>query len=202
MTSETTTPPGLLTAILGSYRDLRGGMVRFLDRRPRDAQLLVLAMLAAFVGVVAGLPAAIEQAQVVDAGEGSALCAVMSVRLFAGIFMTPLLLFFVAALGRLVAGLAKGKGSFWSARAASIWAVMVALPLLCLNGLLSGLKIYAPGPLTMSLNTGGDIVTALAFIWIWATHIAEVEGFSRVSAVFVCILCIFGCIAGLTTVVS
>lgn len=201
-------PPGLLVSILASYRDLRGGMSRFLLRRPRDAELLLLAMLAALVGFVAGLPQAIQQAQAVqqgtldDLGADAPLTAIMSIRLFSGLFMTPLLLFLLAALGRLCARLAGGQGSFWSARAAIIWAVLVALPLVIVSGLMGAVRIYVPGALSEALARTGGIITGLGFIWIWANHIAEIEGFRAVSAVFVCILGIFGCIAGLAIAIN
>lgn len=170
----------LVVAVARSYRDLRGGMAAFLERRPRDAQLLVLAMLAGLIGFLAGLPRAVEQARTVNADDP--LTAVMSVRLFGAIFITPLFLFAVAAAGRLVSRLAGGRGSFWSARAAVVWAVMVAQPLVIANGLVGALATAVPGAAVVASVVSPGL--GVGFLWIWAQHLAEAEGFKRGAVVF------------------
>lgn len=170
----------LVVAVARSYRGLRAGMAAFLERRPRDAQLLVLAMLAGLIGFLAGLPRAVEQARTLNADDP--LTAVMSVRLFGAIFVTPLFLFAVAAVGRLVSRLARGRGSFWSARAALVWAVMVAQPLVIANGLVGAVATAVPA--TAGAASMVSVGLAIGFLWIWAQHLAEAEGFRRGAVVF------------------
>jgi len=177
--------PGLVGAIALSYRDLRRGMAMFLAQKPRDAQLLVLSLLAAVVGFIAGLPRALVQAQTL--GVEDPLTAVLSVRLFAALFMTPLLLFGLGALSHLVALGFRGQGSFWAARAAIVWAVIVALPLLVANGLAGGVAMIWPGLASHALASAVSMISSLGFFWIWAQHLAQAEGFAhggRVFAVF------------------
>ncbi len=182
--------PGLVGSILLSYRDLRGGMAAFLAQNPRDSQLLVLALLAAVIGFIAGLPNAVVQARTLEAEDP--LTAVLSVRLFAALFMTPLMLFTVAALSHLVARMFGGSGTFWSARAALIWAVIVALPLVLLSGMVSGVAALWPGTALGALSAGTSVVLSLSFFWIWSQHLAEAEGFIRAGRVFALILVICG----------
>lgn len=193
---DKTQRPGLVGSIVLSYRDLRGGMATFLAGNPRDSQLLMLALLAAVVGFIAGLPGAVVQAQTLEAEDP--LTAVLSVRLFAALFMTPLMLFTVAALSHIVARLFGGSGTFWSARAALIWAATVALPLVLLSGMVSGAAALWPGSPFAALSAGASVILLIGFFWIWSHHLAEAEGFARAGGVFGLILITFSILAFLS----
>ncbi|NNU80743.1 YIP1 family protein [Halovulum dunhuangense] len=177
---------GLLADILSAYPDLRGSIRTKLDQAPRDAQLLILIFLAAGIGFVAGLPAAREQALAVE--EPDALTGVLAGRLFAAIFITPLVLFALAALSHVAARIFGGRGSFWSARLALVWAVIVALPLLVVSAALDPILGAALGAYGVGLSTILSTVAGFGFLWIWAVFLAETEGFRAPIRVFALIL--------------
>ncbi|MSU89959.1 YIP1 family protein [Rhodobacteraceae bacterium 2CG4] len=182
-------PAGLVAAIAASWRDLRGGARRRLAQRPSEAGLLAHAYLAAGLAFVAGLPQAVADARALD--QPDALAGVLAGRLFAALFLFPLLLYALAAAQRLVARGFGGRGSFYSARVTLFWTVIVALPLVLAEGLVSALVPALPPRGGALLGAAASALAGLGFVWIWATMTAEAEGFGRrglVLAVFLIIL--------------
>ncbi|MHA3978659.1 YIP1 family protein [Halovulum sp. GXIMD14794] len=176
MTDE---PHGLVASIAASWKDLRGGVRRRLDARPPEAGLLAHAYLAAALAFVAGLPSAIADARALEATQRDALTGVLAGRAFAAIFLFPLLLYLLAALQRLVARAFGGQGSFYSARVALFWAVVVALPLVLAEGLISALVPALPPETGGIVAQAASAAVGLGFLWIWAVMAAESEGFAR-----------------------
>lgn len=178
--------PGLLTQIAAAYPDFRAAMARKLAWRPGEAQLLSYALLAGFLGFVADLPSASGQAQALGVNDG--LSGVLAGRLFAALFLFPLLLYGAGAASHLVSRAAGGRGDYATARLALFWSVMVGLPLMLADGALAAILpaiAGAPGEMAAGIISAA---AALGFAWIWAACLAEVEGFCNTWRVFVGIL--------------
>lgn len=192
---------GLVAAIAAAYGDLRASIRAKLAENPRDAELMMLALLVALGGFVAGIPAAFRQAQTLE--EPDALVAVLSGRLFAAVFLVPLFLLALAGISHLVARLFGGKGTHHRARVALIWALVVALPI--------GLGSAAVGAIVLGLSLGpeaqglaGIVSTcaSLGFAWIWASFLTEAEGFDHRIRVFATLVAVFVAILSLPVLFS
>ena len=166
---------GLVADISAAWRDPRGSIAARLAGRPRDAQLLAWALGAALIGFVAGLPEAVQQAG--STGTRDEATGVLASRLFGAVFITPLFLFVLAGLSHLIARLFGGQGSYWSARVALIWAVVVCVPLVLLNGIASAIL----PPLGVSVIA---LATLAGFGWIWVAFLSEVENFKKSGLIF------------------
>lgn len=88
------------------------------------------------------------------------------------VFFAPLGLYLIAAVMRVVARTFGGKGSWFSARMALFWSLLVATPLWLLNGLVAG--IAGPG-FFMGL-TGAIALSVFLVVWIASTIEAETTG--------------------------
>lgn len=169
------TSGGLALSILSAWGDLPGSMRTRLAARPRDAELLVWALIAALIGFVAGLPETLRQAQGMESDD--AATGVVATRLFAAIFLTPLFLLVTGSLSHIIARLFGGTGTGWSGRVALIWAVLVSVPLVLLNGAATA---FLPPALVSALS----ILTLIGFLWIWANCLTVAENFSNRLKVF------------------
>jgi len=182
-------PNGLVAAIAASWKDLRGGIRRRLAGGPSEAGLLAHAYLAGLLAFVAGLPQAMSDARALD--QPDAMAGVLAGRLFAALFLFPLLLYALAALQRLVARAFGGRGTYYTARVTLFWAVIVALPLVLAEGLVSALVPALPPRAGAMLGGIASLAAGLGFLWIWASMTAESESFARrghVVAVFLVIV--------------
>lgn len=177
---------GLAGRVLASYPDFRAAMARQLEDPPREARLLVWAVAAGLVGFLAGLPNVTRQAAALDAPD--ALTAVLTGRLFAALFLFPLMLYLLATLSRLVARLFGGRGSLATARLALFWSVIAALPVLVLSAAASALLRAWDAAAAAPLAGLVSALSAAAFAWIWAASLAEAEGFRRTVPVFAFLL--------------
>lgn len=186
--------PGIVAAIAAAYPDLRKSISEKLSEAPRDAELLMLALLVALGGFIAGLPTAFRQAAAL--GEDGALTGVLVGRLFAAVFVVPLFLLLLAGLAHLIAKIFGGRGSHYKARVALIWALVVALPLGLANGALGPVAIGAfPGPAGQAIAGILSTAATLGFLWIWAQFLCVAEGFTKPVTVFATLLVVPATIA-------
>lgn len=193
-------PSGLLSSILAGYPDFRASARARLAARPRDAELLMLAFLVSGVGFVTGLPGAAQTAAGID--QPDALIGVLAGRAFAALFLVPLFLFALSGVLHLGARLFGGAGDFYAARVAVIWAVVLALPLVVLNGLASAMMLYVSGP---AVQVSAGIISLLssgAFLWILAGCLAAAEDFRHTGRVFSVLLVVLAGVLGMVTVVA
>lgn len=86
------------------------------------------------------------------------------------VFLAPLFFYGLAALSHLVARAFGGRGTWFGARLALFWSLLVSTPLWLLSGLTAGL--VGPGP-AMAL-TGG--LLAAGFLGHWIAALAGAEG--------------------------
>lgn len=172
---------GLVAAMIAAWRDPRGSVGARLAARPRDADVLVWALAAALVGFIAGLPESLRQAA--STGSRDLATGVLASRLFGAIFITPLFLFLLAGVAHLIASQCGGQGSYWASRVALVWATVVAIPLVLLNGFVAA---FLPSDIVSLVS----LVTLAGFGWIWAAFLCEVENFTKTSLVFSAIVAV------------
>ncbi|QDY69221.1 YIP1 family protein [Qingshengfaniella alkalisoli] len=152
--------------IVASYRAPRRVMRRLLAAGQREDRALVTLLLACGLIFVAQLPRLSREATLnpdvpFDARVGAALLAW-------GVFM-PLICYGIAAISHLVARALGGKGSWFTARIALFWSMLVATPVWLLHGLTAG--FIGPGP---ELTFVG-LVLAAVFCIVWLASLIEGE---------------------------
>lgn len=100
------------------------------------------------------------------------LDARLGAALFAWLFVAPLLFYAMAALSHLVARLFGGHGTWFGARLALFWSLLVSVPLFLLYGLVAG--FIGPGPALTT--TGAALAAGFLFHWMLALAGAESAG--------------------------
>lgn len=156
------------TDIVASYRR-PGAVVRGqLARGASEPRALAILMGACLVLFIAQWPGLARQAHLQQAD----LEAMMMGSFFAIVLLLPLLLYGLAALTQLFAGLVRRPVSGLGARIALFWALLAASPLFLLIGLVEG--FVGPGP-------GLSVIEFLAltiFAWFWISGLraARIDG--------------------------
>lgn len=151
--------------ILASWRAPRLGMRRHLARgksEPFVFSLLLVFLIVAFIGQ---WPVAAREAYL--ANDGSVSARVMARAL--AVLATIPLWYGLAALSHLIARLAKGQGSWYSARLALFWALATVSPLMLLQGMVAGM--IGPGPALLLVNS----TVGLGFFYLWINMLVEGE---------------------------
>jgi hypothetical protein len=93
----------------------------------------------------------------------------ISAALFGWIFIAPLFFYVVAAVSHIFARLAGGGGTWFTARMALFWSLLVISPLVLLLGLVTGFIGQGPAQLATSL------LLVAAFFYIWGCGLLEAE---------------------------
>jgi len=75
----------------------------------------------------------------------------------------------LAAVGRFVARLMGGQGSWYASRLALFWALATVSPLMLLQGLVAGM--IGPGPALLAVSS----LAGAGFLWLWLTMLHEAE---------------------------
>lgn len=154
------------TEIVRAYRAPRQVLRRQLEAGENEGRALIYLTVACLLCFIAQWPrlsreAFLDPSIPLDARLGGALAGWL---LFA-----PLMFYAVGAVSHLVARLFGGKGSFYSARLALFWSLLVIAPLVLLLGLVSG--FIGQGP---AQNATGLLLLA-AFLYIWGNGLWEAE---------------------------
>lgn len=152
--------------IVRGWRAPRQVMRARLDEGKREDRALAILMAACLLFFVAQWPGAARQAHL---DPGVPLNARLAGALMATMFLAPLLFYALGALSHLVARLFGGRGSFYGARLALFWALLLVSPLVLLQGLIAGF-IGAGAGATLT----GFIILA-AFLFFWAANLYEAE---------------------------
>lgn len=97
------------------------------------------------------------------------LDARMGGALMGWIFIAPLLFYALGAVSHLVAKAFGGKGTWFSARLALFWALLVVSPLALLNGLVAGFIGEGPAATVVGLLVLGG------FLYLWVSMLIEAE---------------------------
>lgn len=164
--------------ILASWRRPRAVIARKLAEGPREDRAIATLMGACGLIFVAQWPALAREAHLSRIAAEAAgtpldqvpgLEALMGSRLFALIFIAPLVFYLLAALSHLVARLLGGKGTGFGARLALFWALLCTTPVMLLQGLVSGFLGEGPGA------TAVGIGVFVAFLYLWINMLIEAE---------------------------
>ncbi len=163
---------GLAWAIFAAWPDFRGAMASQLAAPKAESRALSYVYVASLIGFIASLPEVARQAET----DELPLTALVIGRLFSALFFAPLFLYGVAALSHLVAKRLGGQGSYYDARLALFWALLVAAPLLLAVAILQA--VLAAGP-AYGAGSVLSLIGFAGFLWIWAACLSEAEGFVR-----------------------
>lgn len=152
--------------ILRSYRRPRLVMRELLQKGQREDRVLVFLMLACLLIFVSTLPKLARDAHLdpsvpLDARIGGALLAWMCI--------APLFLYVIAALSHVLARVIGGKGSWYSARLALFWSLLVVAPVWLFYGLVAGF-VGAGGA-----QTAVGLIVAACFAYLWGASLREAE---------------------------
>jgi len=152
--------------IVESYRNPARVMRRHLAQGPREDRALMFLMLSCVLLFMAQWPRLARKAAIDDT---VTLEALLAGALFGWVFVAPLFFYGLAALSRLVARMAGGKGTYSTARIALFWSLLTIAPLALARGLVSGL--VGPGPVDM---IAGLIVLGF-FGYLWFANLRAAE---------------------------
>lgn len=151
--------------ILRAYRAPRAVFLRRLGDTVREDRALAVLMVACVLIFAAQAP----RLQRLALETGDELNPLLGGALFAWLFIVPLAAYAIAALSHLIARLLGGAGSWFGARFALFWALLVASPLWLLWGLVAG--FIGAGP---AENAVGALALA-AFVIHWAVNLVTAE---------------------------
>lgn len=164
--------------ILASWRRPRAVIARKLAEGPREDRAIVTVMGACaliFVSQWPGLAREAHLTQIAAEAAGTpldqvpSLQALMGSRLFALIFIAPLVFYVLAAISHLVARLFGGKGTGYGARLALFWALLCTTPVMLFNGLVAGFIGDGTAATVVGLGVFGG------FLYLWINMLIEAE---------------------------
>lgn len=151
--------------IVRTYRSPRKVMDKLLSMGQREDRALAFLMGAAIVMFIARWPVRAREAH----ETGGTLTDFIQNDVYAMLLLFPLVMYFIAAVVRILAILCRGHGSFYTARVATFWSLLAASPLALLNGLVGG--FVGPSPAL----TGVGLVWVIAFGVFWSLTMIEAE---------------------------
>ncbi|WP_425090216.1 YIP1 family protein [Tropicimonas sp. S265A] len=154
------------TEIIRAWGAPRAAIRRQLAGGVNEGRALVYLMIACLLIFVAQWPRLSREAFLnpevpLDARIGAALLG--------WIFIAPLMFYGIAAISHLVSRLAGGQGTFFGARLALFWSLLVISPIVLLLGLVTG--FIGPGPAANATS----LLLLLGFLYIWCSSLMEAE---------------------------
>lgn len=120
--------------IIATYRGPAKVVGRLLQMGQREDRALAILMGGCLLMFISDLPR-IARSQHLDGGDTTQM---LSYAFMGWLLLWPLLFYVIAALAHLVAKVLGGKGTWFSARLATFWALLAATPIALLNGLTAG----------------------------------------------------------------
>ncbi|MEM1375500.1 MAG: YIP1 family protein [Pseudomonadota bacterium] len=153
------------TDIMQSYRRPRTVFRRLLDAGQREDRAIAILAGACLLFFAASAP--VSQRQALE-GQGD-LSQLLTYSLFSWLFLWPLLLYGIAALSHLVMKLFRGRGSWYGARLALFWSMLISTPLVLLYSLTYAL--VGPG---LQADLVG-ILWLIVFLLFWTVNLREAE---------------------------
>ncbi|MAM60547.1 YIP1 family protein [Maritimibacter sp. UBA3975] len=154
--------------VLGAYRAPRSVFARRLGDTVREDRALAVLMVACILIFVAQAP----RLQRVSIETGQELNPLLGGALFAWLFIVPLAAYAISGISHLALRLMGGKGSYFRARFALFWAMLVAAPM----WLLWGLTVGFVGPGTAETLVGAIALAAFVIHWVLNLIVAESGG--------------------------
>ena len=126
--------------IVASWRRPRQVLRSMLNHGRREDRAIAFVMIACFLMFVGQWPKLSREAFL---DPSVPLQARLAITFFSMMMVMPLMLYVFAGISHLVAKLFRGRGTFYSARLALFWSLLVTAPLFLLNGLVAG--VYRAG---------------------------------------------------------
>ncbi len=174
---------GFVPDIFKACFDLKRSFKNQLSLCTSESKLLAYAFFISIILFLERLPGRVSHYNVDHSGE--VLFSYVGIDLFASIYFVPIFVYFLASLAHVIAYPFKGRASFFEARLAFFWAIIVASPILLLNGLLQG---FFSDFLVVKLFY---YVKVFGCAWIFSVIFCEAEGFSSNWGLFSGLLAIF-----------
>lgn len=166
------------TDIVASYRNPRAVVARRIGPEVREDRALAILMAACLLVFVAQWPAAAREAHLAMLAARAAgtppaelpgLQGLLAGRLFATLFLLPLILYALAGASHLAARAFGGRGTYYAARVALFWSFLATTPLMLLQGLIAG--FIGPGPAMTA--SGVAVLAVFLYLWINGMIVAE-----------------------------
>ena len=154
------------TEMVRAYTGPRAAMRRQLAGGENEGRALVYLMIGCLIFFVAQLPR-LSREHFFD--PSIPLEARVSAALYGWMFIAPLFFIVLAAVSHIFARLVGGCGTWFSARMALFWSLLVVSPLGLLLGLVSGFIGQGPAQKATSL------LLVAAFFYIWGSGLIEAE---------------------------
>lgn len=152
--------------ILRGWRNPRGLMREKLGQGVREDRALAVLMGACLLFFVAQWPRLSREAFLAPEVP---LEARMGGALMGWVFIAPLVMYALAALAHLVARAFGGRGTWYGARLALFWSLLVLSPLVLLNRLVGGFIGAGPAATVVGLLVLGG------FLYLWISMTIEAE---------------------------
>jgi len=153
--------------IVESWRAPSRVMRRHLSHGQQEARALTFLLIACFLFFVAQMPGISRQAHLNP--DGDSLLAIASARFWGAVLLAPLFFYALAGISHFLAGFLGGKGSYYGARLALFWSLLVVAPLILLRGLVVGFL----GQGTVAGASGLVVGLIFVFLWMAALRVAE-----------------------------
>ncbi|MCB2116278.1 MAG: YIP1 family protein [Rhodobacteraceae bacterium] len=153
--------------IFATYRS-PAGVARRLQAGERHEGRALAYLLAGLIVAYIALWPVLSRANVLEGPDGPPMVQRMMAA-FLGVLALLPAFYLLAALSRLLARLAGGRGTYFGARVALFWAFLAAAPVLLLRGLTAGM--VGPGPALSAM----DLVSAAVFLWFWLSGLVVSE---------------------------
>ena len=153
----------LTTDIVATYRGPRRVVRRLIDLGQREDRCLAFVMGFAVLAFVAQLPRLSRVAHLTDQD----LNMLMGGALLGTVFLLPLLLYVVAAVGQWGVRLFGLKLTGFEGRLVLFWALLASTPLLLFHGLVAG--FIGSGP----TQFGVGLLWFALFFWFWISGLRE-----------------------------
>lgn len=154
------------TEIIRAWKSPRAAIRRQLAGGENEGRALIYLMVACLLFFVAQWPrlsreAFLEPEIPLDVRIGGALMG--------WIFIAPLLFYALAAFSHLISRLAGGTGTYFGARLALFWSLLVISPIVLLLGLVAG--FIGAG----AAANATSLLLLLGFLYIWGSSLMEAE---------------------------
>ncbi len=186
---------GFVAHIIGAYGGFRASMRQAMARKTGEENLLALVAFGSFVVFLSFLPTLF--ATDLRDNPDQSIAGGVIMWFFVVMFFLPLVLYGVAALSHFIARRFGATGPYFNARHALFWALAVLSPVLILKAMLGSIVLQYGGANAGVLGGVLNLGLFAIIVWIWASMLAEAEGFRSTIKVASGIISVFAVIYAL-----